>query len=216
MSDERRRRSLVTFYFGSDATWGEGCETPEAVQAVSARAYRDLNRTLRGIGKVDAERVIDMKKAMGRSVIKFVDGLQALNNSGNDPQEEFNLRHGKWCGEAIEAFGQFAKAQDTDLTLSYGQAQKWLNMSLKYLAVLGHPDVSQAYHLLHVPLDRIVYRQAKKHLHLEPPSEARWAWSNLEKEVYEQFQKDLRQRIEASGEYACVLDWEADVWADRS
>lgn len=63
----RRRRALVTFYFGGDATWGGGSESPEAVQAVSARAYRDLNRTLRGIGKVEDELVDDRKKAMGLS-----------------------------------------------------------------------------------------------------------------------------------------------------
>lgn len=82
-------------------------------------------------------------------------------------------------------------------------------MTLKYLAVLNHPEVQQAYAFLHIPVDKYVYNEAATAGVKRPPRPH--SWSKLDREKYINYQRRLRE-IVASTPYSCSLDWEADVW----
>ncbi|MDO5670380.1 MAG: hypothetical protein Q4G50_10275 [Corynebacterium sp.] len=218
MSEDRRLCSLVAFYFGAGVAGPDGNESDKAIRAVSNRASRDLSRTIRGIGKlnVGADNPVDALRARnGGLIVDFIKEIDALAVEAEALQVNFDEKHVFCCVALIEAFREFSEAQRAGLVMSYGQAQKWLNMTLKYLAVLRHPVVSNSYHLLHAPLDRIVYGHAKSQFKMKLPVASGWTWSKLDRVDYVDFQTRLRGQVAATGRYDCVLDWETDTWLTR-
>lgn len=205
MSSERQRQSLIAFFLGRAAATKKP-ESPAVITSASRRAYRDLSRTLHGMGNhPDAE---SLRTATDQSIVEFVDNLTDINTVA-----QFNEFHKRWCTESIARFAN-APHPDRHFSLSYGQAQKWLNMALKYLAVLGHETVNSVYDFLHIPVDRIIYEQAKN---LGVPTPERTAWSRLGKKQYDEYQKALREKIKATfGDHYAPLDWETDKWIERS
>ncbi|KAA8720541.1 hypothetical protein [Corynebacterium flavescens] len=206
MDESLKWLSLVTFYFGSKAL---GDPSSDGVVKVAARrAYRDLNRTLRGIGThKDRDHLVN---ATYDSLVSFVSGLNTVTD-----QSDFDERHARWCRDRIEFFTAHPHQDRSEFCLNYGQAQKWINMTLKYLAVLGCPAVEKAYAYLHVPVDSIVFDVAQEPSPglgvARPPKQV--AWSKLGEEDYLSYQKRLR---EATAEfYGSPLDWEAQAWANR-
>lgn len=129
MNLEQRRRSLTAFYFGRTAATLE-TDDDALVTVAAKRAYRDLNRTLHGIGThPNAEQ---LRQDTYDSLKKFVNNLDDVHTV-----EVFDKLHQAWCEATIDRFA----AQNVDrnkLTMDYGQAQKWLNMTLKYLVVLNY------------------------------------------------------------------------------
>ena len=77
--------------------------------------YLDVNRTLRDI---DPEQSRQFKG----TVVSFIN---CLLTSPPESQEDFDLRHHRCCEECLGSMGS--------AHIHYGQAQKLLNMSLKYL-----------------------------------------------------------------------------------
>lgn len=205
MSSERQHKNLVAFFFGRAAAT-HNPESPIVITRASRRAYRDLSRTLHGMGNhPDAE---SLRTATDQSIVEFVDNLTEINTS-----YQFNDIHKKWCTNTIARFAN-APHPDRQFSLSYGQAQKWLNMALKYLAVLGHENVNSVYEYLHVPVDRAIYEHAKN---LGVPTPGRTAWSQLGNKQYDEYQKSLRERIKATfGDDYAPLDWESHKWIERS
>jgi len=85
-----------------------------------------------------------------------------------------------------------------------GQAQKWLNMALKYVYVFGEsrlPGYEAFYRFCHVPIDNIAldspaFAGLGKIDKLKP-------WSRIEKyKPYLEFQKDVRRRYPTSAPLA--------------
>ena len=204
MEPRTQRRSLIAFYFGTKVATAN-VTTEQAIHGAARRAYADLQRTLRGFGTHPNRD--ELKKSTIASITAFVDNLVTI-----DSQTEFNDKHDEWCSKTCGMFEQ-NKHDTRDFTFHYGQAQKWLNMTLKYLAVLDHPDVQRVYPFLHVPVDQYVYNEAASAGVKRPPSPN--AWSKLKPEQYHDYQNRLRKMVESTGEYSCPLDWEARVWVDR-
>ena len=203
MDAAAQRRSLIAFYFGTEVATGD-VTSSRVVDKVARRANADLRRTIHGFGTHPAKNTI--KDYIHSSLRAFVADLATC-----DSQEEFDKRHDQWCTDACDCFDRFP-APERFTSFHYGQAQKWLNMTLKYLAVLDHPHVQQAYGYLHVPVDKYVYDEAAAAGVKRPP----WpnAWSKLDREKYLDYQHQLRELV-SSTPYSCPLDWEADVWVTR-
>lgn len=195
MDAATQRRSLIAFYFDTEVATGD-ITSDRVVDKVARRAYADLRRTIHGFGPHPAKD--EIKDHIHASLRAFVADLATC-----DSQEEFDNRHDQWCTSACDYFDHFP---DPGLSISfhYGQAQKWLNMTLKYLAVLNHP---------HVPVDKYVYVEAAAAGIKRPP----WpnGWSKLNRERYLNYQYQLREMV-TSTSYRCPLDWEAGVWVTRA
>lgn len=96
-----------------------------------------------------------------------------------------------------------------DHQFTYGQAQKWVNMSLKYLYVMGFDDMSHIERVIHVPVDSLIIDAANE-LGVRWPSAS---WSKLDNySEYLAFQKKLRQKIPDRTE--CPLVWENHAWIE--
>lgn len=203
MDAATQRRSLIAFYFGTKVASGD-VTSDEVIDGVARRAYADLRRTIHGFGTHPAK--AEIKDYIHATLRMFIADLETCNS-----QEEFDERHDQWCTSACERFKQYSHP-GRDFNFHYGQAQKWLNMTLKYLAVLDHPQVQRAYTFLHVPVDKYVYDEAGT-AGVKRPSRP-YAWSRLDREKYLNYQHRLRKMVDSTP-YSCPLDWEADVWVTR-
>lgn len=169
---------LVYLYFGSDQ---------DLLKACINRAYRDFNRTMHGFGKFEKagqlyyEAVILLKESLN--------GLKVLSSTKSMTVEVFDNWHKTTCEKITALY------DEKGFHLFIGQAQKWVNMTLKYIFTVGEERVegfSFAYPFCHVPLDNILFEQLKKYDF--PALEC--AWSRLDNyDEYLQRQIWLRKKF---------------------
>ncbi len=155
------------------------------VSEIVQLGYLDVNRTLRGIEPEQSEIFKD-------TVVAFINNLLT---SSPENQEDFDLLHRRCCEKCLDAKG--------GTRIHYGQAQKLLNMSLKYLyneyAVyrgkvnqLRFPE-NNVEHLFHLPIDSQIRDFLINNCHFIAPT--RLPWSQWNYEHYFSFQSQLRQRL---------------------
>lgn len=89
MDTSLRLKSLTAFYFGVAAVTSEPT-TPAVMDKISPRDYRDLSRTLHGIGTHPAKDTL--LGSTHQSLYEFTDGLDTVRS-----QDEFDTRHEDWC-----------------------------------------------------------------------------------------------------------------------
>jgi hypothetical protein len=103
--------------------------------------------------------------------------------------EVFDSWHKITCERLISLFDRHGHH------LFVGQAQKWVNMTTKYIFTVGEQRVSgfdSVYLYCHVPFDNILLKQLKKYDFLA----LNRAWSRLDKyDEYLERQKWIRQRF---------------------
>lgn len=155
--------------------------TTNLLEACIDRAYRDFNRTLHGIGKIQSKEKYDSIKQTIRNIAEEIVKLN-INN-----QLEFDNWHKQKCNLLKEDF-----VKHLDFPLTYGQAQKWINMTLKYLYALGEnyiKGISRNYEYFHIPIDNIIQEKFSSFI---PKLDI--AWSRLDNyEKYITYQKHVRQ-----------------------
>ena len=116
----------------------------------------------------------------------------------------------------------------------YGQAQKWLNMTLKNVLILSMLNdelklidypIKSIVQYLHVPVDSLIMQGAAKELEIKVTSKP---WSQWTKCEYVAFQDNIRKKfppenrdleLEIKGipyKYSCPIEWEFDAWIRMS
>jgi hypothetical protein len=194
-SSDEHHRFLASFLFG-------GTPVPTAREAVW-RAYLDLSRTVHGIRASDPSGHL---RATAHESLEY--RLKQLLSSGTRVQDEFDTWHQVACADLGQHFrrGGFE-------TFHTGQAQKWLNMSLKYaltLAAVGWLEVREAHALravAHAPIDSFFLKGLAEHTP-EPLPTMRAAWSRIiDYDEYFRFQQWLRATFKCP-----PLDVEFHVW----
>ncbi|MBQ0136882.1 MAG: hypothetical protein KBS40_02605 [Bacteroidales bacterium] len=161
-----------------------------AYRAAGGRAYRDFCRTIQGMRK-------DNKKKELKNII-YIEIFTSLEKAAPKTQKDFDEWHHNMCEQIIEKYRTTAK-------LNYGQAQKWLNMAMKYAIVLEIPQAMAVISFMHVPVDNIVLGLLENEV---KPSSAD-PWSQWEYNTYFKFQKDLRDHLK--GKQAPIV-WEFTHW----
>jgi len=130
------------------------------------RAYRDFNRTMRGFGTHEGKS--EVHKQARLCVRQLLDGVREQPIS---TQEQFDQWHRQACQTLTLVYDQHGFKP-----FYVGQAQKWLNMSFKYIFTMGNervPGFTALYPFCHVPLDNILVRQLAKYGF--PPLAERWS-----------------------------------------
>lgn len=157
--------------------------------ACADRAYRGLNRTLRGLGKEQSKaKYIRIQT----SLIRF---SQELVSKDFEDEKSFDRTHKDKCDNLIKVFNFEYK----QISMTYGQAQKWINMYLKYLFALGDvrvPGIVKNYQFFHIPIDNIIQDELNKDKGLK---RIPIAWSKLNNyQVYLDYQKLVREKYSPS------------------
>ena len=200
-------------------------ETP-SIEVCAEKAYKDLQRNLRGIGKTN---IYDEKQAYKKDIIELIKANitelfdMNLNNQKEQKrrQECFDNWHKNVCNQILKRSQNIEEHLED--AFSYGLAQKWLNMTIKNMLVAETADWTQKLkrirNLLHVPVDNYVLDAAYKVLGIRDSKEGKYAlknpWSKWEYDVYIIFQEKIRNAICHREDYKCPIDWEFDAWINE-
>ena len=135
---------LIRCYFGDGG---------DPLQLCVRRAYLDLNRTMHGFaGHASAE---SLRDEAHRKVAEKVAALTQAKAS----QKSFDAWHRRACTDIREHY----REGDWDF-FTYGQAQKWVNMTLKYVFALGEARLAgylPYYGFAHIPIDNVFVAAAQ-------------------------------------------------------
>lgn len=179
---------LKAIYFG---------DFTDPLKAASSRAYRDMNRTIRFNGLPDATRLALREIVNGIFEIE----ISKLTSGSVTSQEKFDIWH-RSVSDTIKAL-----YLDEGIKFTYGHAQKWINMTIKYLYMLEADSFDDVFEFLHIPLDNYVFDIARDSLGITRPKVAWSSWDNYE-EQYLQYQNLIREKITTG----TPLRWEFRYW----
>jgi len=126
--------------------WWQGSLLEEDLIELSiSKAYRDLMRTIRGFStNINNNRI----KTNARICIKEYIGK--IINSNITTQHQFDKVHRDVCEKLIKTF--------EEQYFTIGQAQKWINMTFKYLHLLEYEDIKNVYEFCHIPIDSYILK----------------------------------------------------------
>lgn len=137
---------LVRCYFG---------EGKDPLGLCVQRAYLDLNRTLHGFA---GHKGADELREQAHQLVRTLAGTlpdRACSQAG------FDAWHRDACTQLRALYHQGGFDRFT-----FGQAQKWLNMTLKYVFTLGEarlPGFLPHYPCAHIPVDNVFVQAARFH-----------------------------------------------------
>jgi len=162
-------------------------------KAASRKAYLDMCRTIRFYGKGSVE-IRNQADELIENEVKRIIFMNIKN------QTEYDSWHMQLCNKLMEMY------MNSGIDFHIGQSQKWVNMTMKYLYILGCLDLSAIFNFFHVPLDNIVFNAAKKTLNIPKPSQS---WSRMDDYFceYMEYQKHIRESISVP-----PLRWEFSNW----
>lgn len=180
MRKETSINFLLFSYFGITLDSGNN----EMIEAAIDRAYRDASSRVLSVnppkealkeltekGKENLKRELRerLKKAGKTELMYFIKTIQ----SQVQPPESYDTLHQDVCNKLVKCYEE---EPAEDRTFTYGIAQKWVNMTMKYLCVIGsvleqykqeHPfyaaykeKLSHLEPYLHVPVDGYIMEAA--------------------------------------------------------
>ena len=169
------------------------------------KAYADMaRRTLRI--KEGPKGRIKLKKNATKVLRQAVESLK-IDSS------DFRKWHEKSCDALIACYGG---------QLSYGQAQKWLNMLLKYLYVYDVKGYESLFaeerpRTMDLPVDTTVIKKLRKY-GVNPPA---IGWSKWDKGTYCAYQASARDALRSAADIEnpdeqIPFYWELIHWSDAS
>lgn len=183
---------LLRLYFGNRA---------DLLRACISRAYRDFNRTCHGLSQLENKGEL-YKEASDYLRQTFSDIQKDKTSLSN--QEEFDNWHQATCVRLAECYIKHGY-----YTFSIGQAQKWINMTFKYIFFMGDnrlPDFCDLYKFCHIPIDNIVLDKLREEAGFPGLT---CAWSRLDDYAeYLSCQKLIRKRFPSDA----PLDVEFRMW----
>ncbi len=140
---------LIRLYFGSET---------DLLLACINRAYRDFNRTLHQLKKLKDS---GEPRALATTCLRESIRDLKVSLASSVSQTVFDDWHKETCKRLISTYTDSGYGKFT-----VGQAQKWINMTLKYIFTCGEPRIPgflSAYQYCHVPLDNILLEKLKKY-----------------------------------------------------
>lgn len=174
---------VLQCYFGDMA---------DPVNAAIDRAYVDMaSHTLKGFAEEEYRQKRKCRYCASKTIKKAVQKTEEM-------RQNYNSWHNKLCNKLQSIYVEKAKYQ-----LTYGQAQKWVNMATKYLLVFAviFKDMdcqekldsipnffreADAIQKLHIPLDSFIMQQYKVN-NFGP-------WSKMNREQYEACRTQIKDK----------------------
>lgn len=173
LTEKDCKEFLLLLYFGKNKDYLENCLD---------RAYRDFNRTLHGFYKHKHKEIIliEAKKYLKEELIKIRYSEKVIL------QEDFDRWHKSVCYGLKNIFSKYEY-----LDFYVGQAQKWINMSLKYIFLHDETRLNgfnSIYEYCHIPIDNIILSKIDYNFST--------AWSRInDYDIYLDFQKYIRKIV---------------------
>lgn len=170
--------------------------TRDIYERIVRLAFTTLARNNRGLSRNP-----NYEKIHEESQSFLIDSLKSIHVSS---QEEYDKWHQKTTMGLIAIFNKYNQP------FTVGKAKKWINMSIKHLAIYSSEIVSGYYEFSHIPVDSYIISGLKDKLDCtfgQDPSRY-ISWNNIDDyDVYLKFQREFR---EYCGE--APLDAEFHLW----
>lgn len=132
---------------------------------------------------------------------------------------DFDTWHREVCESLVETY-QEIKDENNKNFFTYGNAQKWLNMALKYLWLLDMLPGGIDGALLHAPIDSYILQKLENSIENISAENGSYkyngeTWSQLsDYEHYIELQKTIRTLAKADGK--SVIEWENEAWIEMA
>ena len=199
VSTKQLAEYLATVYFGPAS---------DRFYRYVQRAYRDLSRTLHtaDVATRDERLLACRAYLIARLDAAAEHSVVADWSSKTHAQQAFDDWHVESCTALMSQFGA---------EMTYGHAQKWVNMALKYaftahgLGVTDIGHIALLYPYAHVPLDRVVMSGLIEQDPTFPLLPC--VWSKLRREEYFRIQDAIRERYSD-----CPMDVEFKLWRSNA
>lgn len=194
INNKARFKSLFLFYFKWYGKY-------DNLEVASNRAYLDLCRTLKWISKKLEKNNINKKKKVAELIEK-----ELINLVTSSKQSEFNEKHSSICNNIIDIYNGYYN----DFT--FWHAQKWLNMTLKYLFILDLENIynlDRVYKFCHVPIDSIILKELKNKRIISDKDISK-VWSKMSEEEYNILLNKIYNREIDRDKF--MLDLDFDLW----
>lgn len=168
-----------------------------SIKVASNRAYRDMCRTMKFNKLKD---ITDRRKLRDKVNIMFETEIKKLTSGSKKNSDDFNNWHGEVCENMKNLY------EEKGIKLTYGQAQKWINMTIKYLYLFGGYTFDSVFEELHIPVDNYILDIANKKLGIDKP---KTPWSKWNEEQYCNYQNEIKSKIKIA-----PLLWEFEKWLE--
>jgi hypothetical protein len=152
------------------------------------RAYLDFSRTLFR----EKETVKERKTKRAETEMFILEKLEKIIKVSINNQAEFDIKHKELTKNLVNYWNK----------LSIGQAQKWINMSLKYWLLFGNErvhSIEKNAKYFHIPIDRFIQEKMF-------PDLKHSAWSKIE--LYSEYFKYQTNYREKSNEIPIVAEFQ--------
>lgn len=186
---EKRIKTLVDEFLLASLFGSDYKKTDKKKLAID-RAYRDFCRTIRKDEDcINAGMDLDNCRKSATEVITV-----ALSSD----MSNYDTWHETICNKLKE------------LGYTYGQAQKWVNMTLKYLLVLDYEIDNTIINQLHIPIDSIIIEKAQKKDLIDKETIGKdFSWSKINNySDYKKIQENLRSKLGNQ----TPIEWEFQAW----
>lgn len=200
------------------------------------RAYLDLNRTLKfqKVSEKDKENYKELQKQKSRfrKVISEIIVDRIADLMGKEP-ENYNEWHKETCKKVIDKAKEYEQKNWLQKNgkdgFYYGQAQKWVNMTIKYMWVTGRwkDKLDKLMKDLHVPVDSYIiegvwnrdgWEDVLKGILVNGKEKSgRFSsdkvvpWSKWDETQYKDFQVALRTKLKKE---QTPFEWEEETWIE--
>lgn len=204
----------------SDDSYHDYCVKRVIIKAYSDATNEGAYNTLFKKGLRDREKLVASSKAARRKSAKFLlEKIKELNTVVN-----FDKWHEEVCKKLVENYETVKSEKITFFT--YGNAQKWVNMTIKYLWMLGMLPSNINANDLHIPIDSFIIdalwkdqdiifplideKTTTRSFAYKKPSDKVKGWSTWKDyKVYEDFRKSVK-----GIDY--TLAWENEAWIEKA
>lgn len=195
----------------------------ESKNKCAKRAYLDLARTIRySVSSTKLERMKGKKSTQKekKEADEFIKEKENLiieicsemidSIFSYDRKIPFDCWHCKLCEKIKNKMNESGLIK-TGFIFTHGQAQKWINMTLKYLWLLNMLPENIFESDLHVPVDSYIIEAALSDnplyglkLGLKYKEKV---WSQWEDKIYLEFQNDVKRKMKGN-----PMEWESRAW----
>lgn len=207
------------------------------------RAYLDMNRTLKFSEPCEKKEEKEKRKCFCHTICDLI-VKKVLNMLENSHTDQFDDWHSETCLQIINVARQFPgfnkenildiiensySDKDKNERFYYGQAQKWLNMTIKYMWITGkwNEEIKSKMSVLHVPVDSYIiegvwnrdgWEDVLKGILVNGKEKSgRFSsdkvvpWSKWDETQYKDFQVALRTKLKKE---QTPFEWEEETWIE--
>ena len=216
-----------------------GRDIKDAYKKCSDLAYLDMCRTIRFQDRLKELKcksktlihsIKEEKKKLSDSVAVLIEKrVKTWLDRVRIDQKTFDEAHKSLCEDIIEVYKDATDQKNisgTPHSLSYGQAQKWVNMSLKNLYIYDDSNsagmgMHKLLPFMHIPIDNVVLDIVtdKRACYIDSPNvgyglkKNSSSWSRWSEKEYLGFRKLLNDRIDALFPGENPIRWELKHWS---